>query len=475
MPQVVREDIDNLNAVLTVSIPKDDYLPLFNTELRKYRKDARIKGFRQGKTPTGVLKKMFGKSVLGEIINKMLQEQLTDFMVNDPTEILGQPIPSDSQEPVEFDVKDLQDYSFKFDIGLAPEFEVAGLEDDAFDKYVVEIPAQMVEDEVQNLLQSNGDQTFPEDNIEEKDIVTFDIIELAGDAPKEEGISHEFGVLVERMEDEMKEAVLKMKLGDELKLNPFQLEKDTTEKYVRKYFLGLEEDEEAEPVAVGDQFQAEITKVSRVAKANLDQAFFDKVFGPEQVSSEEEFKAKLTENMSKTYNAQAEALLFRDIQKRLLDSNALALPEGFLKRWLSVSNEDLSPEILEKEFPAFADNLRWTLIRSKLNKTFEIEVSPEEVKESFKNKIRGYFGGGGVTPDMESMVESMAERMLQDEKQVNEIYEEVSSNKFFEAVVEKVPLADKSISIEDFQAIIQKIEEERIAEQAAAAQLGEEE
>lgn len=475
MPQVVREDIDNLNAVLTVSIPKDDYLPLFNTELRKYRKDARIKGFRQGKTPTGVLKKMFGKSVLGEIINKMLQEQLTDFMVNDPTEILGQPIPSDSQEPVEFDVKDLQDYTFKFDIGLAPEFEVAGLEDDAFDKYVVEIPAQMVEDEVQNLLQSNGDQTFPEDNIEEKDIVTFDIIELAGDAPKEEGISHEFGVLVERMEDEMKEAVLKMKLGDELKLNPFQLEKDTTEKYVRKYFLGLEEDEEAEPVAVGDQFQAEITKVSRVAKANLDQAFFDKVFGPEQVNSEEEFKAKLTENMSKTYNAQAEALLFRDIQKRLLDSNALALPEGFLKRWLSVSNEDLSPEILEKEFPAFADNLRWTLIRSKLNKTFEIEVSPEEVKESFKNKIRGYFGGGGVTPDMESMVESMAERMLQDEKQVNEIYEEVSSNKFFEAVVEKVPLADKSIGIEDFQAIIQKIEEERIAEQAAAAQLGEEE
>lgn len=474
MPQVVREDIDNLNAVLTVSIPKDDYLPLFNTELRKYRKDARIKGFRQGKTPTGVLKKMFGKAVLGEIINKMLQEQLTDFMVNDPVEILGQPIPSDTQEPVEFDVKDLQDYTFKFDIGLAPTFEVEGLDSDAYEKYAVEIPAKMVEDEVQNLLQRNGDQVFPEDGIEDKDIVTFDVIELEGDKPKENGITHEFGVLVERMEDDMKKAVLKMKLGDELKLNPFQLEKDTTEKYVRKYFLGLEETEEgAEEVAVGDQFQAEITKISRVNKAELNQDFFDKVFGPEQVSSEEEFKAKLSENMSKTYDSQAEALLFRDIQQRLLDSNELALPEDFLKRWLAMSNENVSPEVLDKEFPAFANNLRWTLIRSKLNKAFEIEVSPEEVKESFKNKIRGYFGGAGVTPDMESMVESMAERMLQDEKQVNEIYEEVSSNKFFEAVVEKVAVTDKSISIEDFQAVIQKIEEERAAEQAA--QLEEEE
>lgn len=474
MPQVVREDIDNLNAVLTVSIPKDDYLPLFNTELRKYRKDARIKGFRQGKTPTGVLKKMFGKAVLGEIINKMLQEQLTDFMVNDPVEILGQPIPSDAQEPVEFDVKDLQDYTFKFDIGLAPIFEVEGLDSDAYEKYAVEIPAEMVEDEVQNLLQRNGDQVFPEDGIEDKDIVTFDVIELDGDKPKENGITHEFGVLVERMEDDMKKAVLKMKLGDELKLNPFQLEKDTTEKYVRKYFLGLEEAEEGtEEVAVGDQFQAEITKISRVNKAELNQDFFDKVFGPEQVSTEEEFKAKLSENMSKTYDSQAEALLFRDIQQRLLDSNELALPEDFLKRWLAMSNENVSPEVLDKEFPAFANNLRWTLIRSKLNKAFEIEVSPEEVKESFKNKIRGYFGGAGVTPDMESMVESMAERMLQDEKQVNEIYEEVSSNKFFEAVVEKVAVTDKSITIEDFQAVIQKIEEERAAEQAA--QLGEEE
>lgn len=474
MPQVVREDIDNLNAVLTVSIPKDDYLPLFNTELRKYRKDARIKGFRQGKTPTGVLKKMFGKAVLGEIINKMLQEQLTDFMVNDPVEILGQPIPSDTQEPVEFDVKEMQDYTFKFDIGLAPTFEVEGLDSDAYEKYAVEIPAEMVEEEVQNLLQRNGDQVFPEDGIEDKDIVTFDIIELDGDKPKEDGIAHEFGVLVERMEDDMKAAVLKMKLGDELKLNPFQLEKDTTEKYVRKYFLGLEEAEEGtEEVAVGDQFQAEITKISRVNKAELNQEFFDKVFGPEQVSTAEEFKAKLSENMSKTYDAQAEALLFRDIQQRLLDSNELALPEDFLKRWLAMSNENVSPEVLEKEFPAFANNLRWTLIRSKLNKTFEIEVSPEEVKESFKNKIRGYFGGAGITPDMDSMVESMAERMLQDEKQVNEIYEEVSSNKFFEAVVEKVAVTDKSISIEDFQAVIQKIEEERAAEQAA--QLGEEE
>lgn len=464
MPQVVRTDIDNLNAVLTVEIPKEDYLPIFNTELRKYRKDARIKGFRQGKTPISVLKKMFGKAVLGEVINKILQEQLTDFMVNDSTEILGQPIPSDEQEQVEFDVRDLDDYSFKFDIGIAPSFEVQGLEEEAFEKYAVEVADEMVEEEIQNLLQRNGEQTYPEDSIEEKDIVTLDVTELDGESTKEGGVAHEFSVLVERLEDEVKEAILQLKLGDQIKINPFQLEKDTTDTYARKYFLGLEEEDVRE---VGDQFDAEITKVSRIAKGELNQDFFDKVFGPDQVSTEEAFRNKLKENIAKSYEAQAEALLYRDIQKRLLDSNALSLPDDFLKRWLLTSNENLSPDILEKEYPAFADNLRWTLIRGKLNKTFEIEVSQEEIRETFKNKIRGYFGGAGPTPDMESMVDSMADRMLQDEKQVNEIYEEVSSNKFFDAVVEKVEVKDKAISVEDFQAVIAEIEAERAAEQAA--------
>lgn len=465
MPQVVRTDIDNLNAVLTVEIPKDDYLPIFTTELRKYRKDARIKGFRQGKTPMSVLKKMFGKAVLGEVINKILQEQLTDFMVNDSTEILGQPIPSSEQEPVDFDVRALDDYSFKFDIGIAPEFDVQGLEDKPFEKYAIEISDEMVEEEVGNLLQRNGEQTYPEDSIEEKDIVTLDVTELDGEAAKEDGLVHEFSVLVERLEDEMKDALLSMKLGDQLRINPFKLEKDATETYARKYFLGLEDDDERE---VGDSFDAEITKVSRIAKGELNQDLFDKVFGPEQVSSEEEFRGKLKENIANSYNAQAEALMYRDIQKRLLDSNELNLPDDFLKRWLSTSNENLDPKTLEKEYPAFADNLRWTLIRGKLNKSFEIEVKPEEIKESFKNKIRGYFGGA-PSPEMETMVESMAERMLNDEKQVNEIYEEVASNKFFDAVVEKVEVADKPIALEEFQEVIAAIEAERAAEQAARA------
>lgn len=463
MPQVVRTDIDNLNAVLTVEIPKDDYLPIFNTELRKYRKDARIKGFRQGKTPMSVLKKMFGKAVLGEVINKILQEQLTDFISNDSNEILGQPIPSDDQEQVDFDIRDLNDFSFKFDIGLAPAFEVQGLEEEPFEKYAIEIEDEMVEEEVQNLLQRNGEQTYPEDDIEEKDIVTLDVIELDGDEPKEEGVAHEFSVLVERLEDDVKEAILKLNLGDQLKINPFALEKDATEAYARKYFLGLEEDDEQE---VGDRFDAEITKVSRIAKSELNQEFFDKVFGPDEVSSEEEFRNKLKENIANSYSAQAEALLYRDIQKRLLDSNQLNLPDEFLKRWLITSNDNLEPAVLEKEYPAFADNLRWSLIRSKLSKSLDIEVSPEEIKENFKNKIRGYFGGA-PSPDMEAMVENMADRMLKDEKQVNDIYEEVFSNKLFEVLVEKVEVKDKPISLEDFEAVIAEIEAERAAEQAA--------
>ncbi|MEZ5042911.1 MAG: trigger factor [Saprospiraceae bacterium] len=462
MPQVVREDIDNLNAVLTVSIPTDDYLPSFNTELQKYRKDARIKGFRQGKTPTGVLKKMFGKAVLGDVINKILQKELSEYLADDKLEILGQPIPSDTQEQVSFDVRELHDFSFKFDIGLSPQFEVQGL-DGTFEKYVVTIGDEQVEEEVQNLLLRNSEQVFPEEDIQEKDIITLEITEVDGDAPKTDGVSHEFGVLVERLLDEVKEAVLHKGLGHRLTINPFELEKDTTEKYARKYFLGLTDEDERE---VGHTFEAEITKISRAEKASLNQTFFDKVFGPEVVSTEEDFRTKLREDIANSYTAQSEALLFRDIQKVLLEQNALQLPDAFLKRWLSTSNENLAEETLEKEYPAFAENLKWTLIRSKLNKSFDIEVTPEEIKETFKNKIRSYFGGA-PSPEIEPMIESMAERMLKDEKQLNELYEEVSSNKFFDAVVAQVAVVDKPISLEDFQAVIQQIEAERQAGNAA--------
>ena len=460
MPKVEKKDIDNLNAVLTVTLEKSDYEPKLKAELKKYSKQAQMKGFRKGRTPVSIVKKMYGQSVLAEIINEMLRKELNEYLDAQEFKILGQPLPSEEQKQQDIDAKSLDDYEFKFDLGISPEFEVEGADEEAtYEKMVVEISEEKIEEDLQAARKRHGErESVEDDTVKDNDMVKFKAIELEGDAPKEEGIETEFSLLISDNTDEaLKEELKDKKAGDSIRFNLSELEEGRDEEYIRKYYLNLEEGDERE---FNDTFEATIEEVSRIAPAELNQEFFDQAFGEGNVSSEEEARKQLRDQMAQFYDRQAEALVSRDIQKRLIEQNEMEFPEQFLKRLMKATNEnDITDETVEKEYDSFRESLKWSLIRNKLADRFGIEITENDIVGAAKQRIMNYFGGQMV-PGMEDMINSTAMRMLQDENQVNQLSQELLSDRVFEVLLEKVTLEEKSVSLEDFEAEVERVQAE---------------
>ncbi len=469
MSNVVREDVDNLTAVLTVTLEKKDYEPKYKSELDKYRQQSNMKGFRKGRTPMSMIRKMYGLPVLSEVVNDMLQRKLFDYLQEENIDILGQPLPSKDQELIDFDVKNLKDYTFKFDIGLSPEVEVEGVSEEAtYQKYTVEVSDEMIDEEIERMRKQQGERIFSEEDIQEGDLLRLHVVELENGEPKEEGVENSFSILVDNIASEtLKEEVLTGKQGDTLRFNIFELEKNADEAFVRKHLLELEEEDERE---INPEFEATIEEVSRVEPAELDQAFFDNTFGEGEVSSEEEARAKIRENIVARFENQAGALLFRDIQEKLMEENELPLPDDFLKRWLKASNEEVPEEEIEKQYEGFAKNLTWTLIRNKLVKRFELEVGQQEITEYFKDRVRGYFGGQAD----ENLLNSMAMRLMEDRKQLESAYEDIITDKVAEAIEDHVTIEPNPITVEAFEEVMQQAQAEAEAQRNPAVQEEEE-
>ncbi len=456
MSKVVREDVGSLSAVLTLTVTRGDYEPKLDVELNKHRKKAQLKGFRKGKTPMGFIKKMYGRAMLADVINEMIQKELSKYIAEEKIQILGQPLPSEEQEDYDFNINELTDFTFKFDIGFAPEFEVEGLSDESvFERYAVEVKDSLIEKDIEAARKRFGNRNSVDDKIEENDVVTLNAEELDGDKDKENGWATTFDILVSQIEDEaVKKQLIGKKKGTKVSFNIFKLEKNSTEESVRKYLLNIGENDT--DVVIGENFEAVVEEIKRVEPAELDQAFFDKYQGEGVVKNIEEVKSKVEADIIKYYDRQSESLLFRDFQDFLLEKNKLDLPDDFLKRWLVASSEQNTVELVEGEYVNFAKNLQWSLIKGKIAKKFDLKVEEEEVFEGFKNRVRDYFQGYGD----ELVILNTANRLMQDEKQVDQLYQELMSDKLFEAVREVVTIKDKKIDSEDFDEVIKKAREE---------------
>jgi len=457
MPKVVRKDIDNLNAVLTVTLEKAEYEPKLKSQLQSHRKKANMKGFRKGKTPVGYIKKMYGRAILADTVNEMLQSEVNKYLSESDIKVLGYPLPSEDQESYDFNLDNLVDYTFNFDLGIAPDFEVKGLDaSQKFNCYSVEVPKETIDKDMDSMRQRGGERQSTDDSIEEKDMISFNADELDGKAKKENGWAATFTILVEMLDDAYKAEIKKKKKGDTIKFNIYKLEKDRTRDYVQKYLLGVKEGDDAE--AIGEEFEATIADVSRIIPAELNTEFFDKTFGEGVVKTEEEARAFIEKEVSKYYDKQAESLLFRDFQNHLLEQNPLELPDAFMKRWIksNAEGQNQGKDITDKEYEAFSKNLQWSLVRGKLIKQFEINVTDEELVDHFKAQVRQYFGGQGD----ELVILNTANRLMQDEKQVDNAYQEILADRLFESMREVVKVDKEKIAADKFDDIIKKAREE---------------
>lgn len=468
MAKIIKEEVDALNQVLTITVEKSDYEKSLNKTLNKYRRESNLKGFRKGQAPMSYIRKLFGKQALAEEINKTLQEQMAEALKD--LDIFGDPIPNENQASIEFNPNKLQDFEFKFDLGLVPEFEIKGADKDTtYDGYRVKVSDKIVTEELNNVRKRFGKRSIIEDsNIEANDLVKVSAKELDGDSVKEDGHTAEFSIPVDKATDELAKALMEKKKGDTIHLNVYDTEKDSSKEIVRKYILGIDENNEE----VGEMFACEVIEVSRVELAELNKELFDKHFGPDVVADEEEALAKLRIDISKSFQKNADAILFRDFQEKMIEQNEFPLPEEFLKRWIKTSNEKpVSEEQIEREFPIFSKELRWSVIKGKLIKQFELQVTEEEIQQGFINVLKNY---GGMPIDLgDEMLKGYAQRLFQDEKAVRKQAEEIMGNKLFEAVTAAVNVEETIVDEKEMEKIIlaaNKRMEEENAKYAAAVE-----
>ncbi len=430
MPTVVREDIDALNAVLTVTIAKNDYEPTFKKEINKLKDRGAIKGFRKGKTPLPFLKKMYGKGLLSEIVTNLLHKELTEVIKDREAQFMGQPIPSLNQPPVNFDYDNLSEYVFKFDLGVAPDFQVKGVDiNTTYDYYKVQISDEKVNERLETARKHYGEQVDSTEPIVEDDMVYFSAVELEGDAPKEDGWKTTFSVLVNRIaEGSVKEEIKSKQKGDKVRFNIFEFEEGTSREFVKKYLLNFTKADLDEGTETGEMYEATIESVTRRAPAELNQEFYDKVFGPGEIYNEEEAKARIAESLGGAQQGQADSLLYRELRQRLIELNrdAMPLPDEFIKRWVRISHEEKADPLLN-DYEAFSDNMRWTLITDKLSKQYEIEVTEEDIRQMAYNRVAGYFGGYGDP----KMLEPIVNRMMEDSESFNGLASDVLADKLF--------------------------------------------
>ena len=441
----------NNTAQIEVTVDPSDYKDPYESELKNYQKKVNLKGFRKGKTPKSMLAKMYGTSILSDIVTKQLQDKLFEYLDHEKIEILGQPIPAESQKPIHFEVGKEQIYAFRFDLGLKPEFELPDLST-PFHYYDTVIAEESIEKELEALQRRGGHHEHIKSDFEDGDLITFNAWELEDGDIRVDGLETEFQVMIDTMKEDFKAKVLELQVGDTLEFDIYQVEEKLAEDGVRKYLMNLEADEENR--VVNPEFRAEIVDATREVLADLDEEFLTMAFG-EDVTTEEQARAYIREELKKSFDEQANTMVYQEVHDKLIGQTEIDLPAEFLKKWMmqnqndSDGNQDIltAEEIEQRYEDEFKESLQWQLISEKLSGKYDVSVSQDEVLEELGRRIQQYLPGQQLTQEVYN---SVLQSLAKDEQQVQQAYSQLRSNKMFDAMREDLTLEREEISQEDF-------------------------
>lgn len=446
--EVVRKDIDKLNAEITVKISENDYKDQVNDALKRYRKQAKMPGFRPGMVPMGMVKKMVGTNILVEEVNRVLSDSIYKYIGDNNIEILGNPLPKADDQTIDWETQ--KEFEFTYELGLAPEIKISLTEKDKFDKYQVKVSDKMIEDQIQEMAKRYGKMEEAESS-EAGDMLYGKFEQLEKGKVKEDGISKETVLNISTIDKEKdQKQFIGIKVGDVIKCKPQKL---AAENYVSAW-LGVDEKYIKDIKA---DFNYTVQKIHRTVAAELNQEFYDKLYGKDVIKSKEELGEKIKEEMANSFKQNAEQLFERDVQDHLLKKAKLDLPDEFMKKWLETANEKpITKEQIEEEYEQYAIGLRWQLIENKLIKDNNIEVSREEIVDYTKSMIRQQLAGMGQGLMEEEEMTETANRVLQNQEEAKRIYEQLYQLKLRDLYNSTVKVKEKEISYDDFVKLAQK-------------------
>lgn len=452
---IEKEQIDDLNAVVHLTIEKDDYEPRVDTVLKDYRKKVNMPGFRPGKVPASLVKKMYGKAVLVDEINKLVSENLSSYITDNKLDILGEPLPSEKQQTIDFDND--EQFKFSFDLGLTPEVEVKLTKREKLPYYKIEVTEDMLEGQKKNVTSRFG-STEPREEAGEKSMLKGDFVQLDKNGePLENGITAEDAVMSTAIikTDKEKKKIVGAKVGDEIVFEPKKAFPNDTE---ISYLLKVSKEEAA---AITGKFKFTVKEITEYIDPELNQELFDKVFGPGKVTSEEEFTAQVKEDLENTLEMESEYKFSMDAKEKLMGKMDLNLPEQFLKRWIKATNQnkeeqDFTDEQIDQEMPKFLEDLKWQIIRNQLIKENELKVEQQDIIDFAKKSARLQFMQYGLNNVPEEHLESYAMDMLKNEDQQRSMAEGAINDKVMDFVKEAVKVEDKEVSRDEFNKLFEK-------------------
>jgi len=445
---ITRENIDEMNAVLKVKIEKQDYTGEVEKILKDYRKKATIKGFRPGMAPMGMIKKMYGKSVLLDEVNKLVSKSLTDHLVEEKLNILGEPLPSTKVES-DLDFENKEDFEFAFDIGIAPEFEVKLSKRDKVVYYKIKVDDEMIQQTIDSHT-ARGGKSEEVEVVEEKDLVKGKFEQLGEDGNVLEGgvVTEDSLFAVDRIEeDAIQNLVIGAKKDD---IVDFELNKAFTNATDVASMLRIEK-EEAE--ALTGNFRFTIQSVSRHMPAEINQELWDQVYGEGTIKSEEEYKAKIAEEIEQNFVYQSDFRLLIDAKEKLVAKAKLTLPDEFLKRWLVAVNKELTEESVEKDYDGMQTDLAWQLIKNKIAEQQEIKIEEDELLDYAKKSVLMQFQQYGLASVPDDQLETYAKQMLGNEDERRKMVDQKFDEKIQGYLKETIKLDEKAVTTEEFNAL----------------------
>ena len=441
------QNIDKVSGLLTVKLEKADYQDKVEKTLKSYRQKAQIPGFRKGMVPMSLMRKMYGKSVTAEEVNKILSETVYKYIEENKVNILGEPLPNeDKQQPIDFDTMD--EFEFFFDIALAPEFEVSVSSEDKVDYYDIEVTDEMVNNQVKAYTQRNG-KYEKVDAYQENDMLKGLLAELDAEGnTKEGGIQVEGAVMMPMYmkNDEQKAIFANVKVNDVLVFNPFKAWDGNAAELAS--LLKIDKDAAAEIKA---DFSFQVEEITRFVEGELNQEIFDQVFGKDVVKSEDDFRVRVKEVIAKQFASDSDYKFLIDARKLLTDKvGKLEYPDALMKRIMRLNNPDKDEKFFEENYEKSLQELTWHLIKEKLVEANQIKVEQADIKETAKEATRFQFIQYGMMNAPEELIENYATDMMKKKEQIDGLVSRTIDKKLTVVLKDAVTLEHKSVSIQDF-------------------------
>lgn len=456
--QISRQNVATLTDKITITISTIDYMPLVEKSLKKHSQKVDIKGFRKGQVPTGMIKKLYGNSILAEEVNILLQDELFKYLEDNKLDILGQPLPVNDQK-VTLDINKPEEYSFDYEIGLQPSFEMAYLNSKpTYDQEAIQIDEKMIDEEVEMLTKRYGKNESPED-VQENDIVYIELKEVNEDgSDKEEAFTNATSFNVNMLKDGAKKTeFMALKKGDNIVLNVFDVF-DKTREDIMKFILNAKPEQYD---TLGSYYKMTLSNVNRLMPAEMNEEFFAQAYPSDEIKSEAAMRAKITSDVKEYFMKTTERKVLQELAKDLIEKTEMEFPKEFLKRWIKASNEKpISDEQIEKEFDLFTKELKWSMIVGKVTKEHEMQVTPEEIKQYTRQMVQNQLIQYGLGQMPDEQLDNFGKRYMEDKKHIQKTHELLLEEKVMNHLKQLIVINEKPISLEDYNKKVEAVNQE---------------